>query len=413
MRGALRARKDYRTVRRLIRSIWRHEMTRGGLVDGTREFKDRFVGRTLPFLIERGWDWRRGGLIEHVSPDGDDAGTPYRRVMVHARQLYVYATWAARTDDADLAAHADRIFAYMIERFWDHERGGWIENVDLEGTPSGFDKDLYAHAFALFALGAYARALGRSEARGWLDHTFETLEARFRRPDGSYSDRMSRDFEDLASDRRSQNPHMHLLEAALSNAEAGGGATYRDLAERLLALFARAFHASGDNAVLEHLNARFEPHQVDGHRVEPGHHFEWAWLLDWASRVLGKADYCETGAPILERGLATGWDARHAGVFDEIDRAGGAVLLSTKRIWPLLELIKALLVFPNPSAEVDAARALDLLLEKYLAEDGRWTERFNADWTPADPRMPSSTPYHMSMALTELERTSSAIPPSP
>jgi len=185
------------------------------------------------------------------------------------------------------------------------------------------------------------------------------------------------------------------------------------LAERLLALFARAFHASGDNAVLEHLNARFEPHPVDGHRVEPGHHFEWAWLLDWASRVLAKADYRETGAPILERGLATGWDARHAGVFDEIDRAGGAVLLSTKRIWPLLELIKALLVFPDPSAEVDAARALDLLLEKYLAEDGRWTERFNADWSPADARMPSSTLYHMSMALTELERTSSVIPLSP
>jgi len=109
-------------------------------------------------------------------------------------------------------------------------------------------------------------------------------------------------------------------------------------------------------------------------------------------------------APILERGLSTGWDRRQAGIFDEIDRNTGAVLLSTKRIWPLLELIKALLVFPDASTTIDATRALDLLLERYLAEDGTWVERFNADWTAVDTRMPSSTPYHLSMALTELER---------
>jgi len=379
-------------------------MARGGLIDGTREFKDRFVGRTLPLLIERGWDWRRGGLIEHVSPDGGDVGTPYRRVMVHARQLYVYATWAARTDSPDFTAHADRIFAYMTDRFWDHESGGWIETVDLEGAPANFDKDLYAHAFALFGLGAYGRALGRGEAGPWMQRSREVLETRFRRADGSYSDRMSRGFEDLATDRRSQNPHMHLLEAALANAGEGGDTTYRDLAERLLDLFARTFHAPREGTVLEHLNEMFEPHARDGHRVEPGHHFEWAWLLDWASRVLGNGGYRELAEAILKRGLEVGWDARHAGVFDEVNRNGGAVLLSSKRIWPLLELIKALLVFPNASTQVNAARALDLLLGEYLREEGAWVERFNADWTPSERNMPSSTPYHMSMALTELER---------
>ena len=404
MRGTLRARKDYRTFRGRIPCIWRIEMTRGGLVDGTRKFKDRLVGRTLPFLIERGWDWNRGGLIEHLGAEGSDAGTPYRRVMVHARQLYVYATWAARTGNTDFAAHADRIFAYMIERFWDQESGGWLEMVDLEGTPSGFDKDLYAHAFALFGLGAYRRASRRNEPAMWMERTHEVLETRFRRVDGSYSDRMTRDFADLASDRRSQNPHMHLLEAALSNASDVGSTIYRDLAERLLALFGRAFHVPGDNAVLEHLNEKFEPHPRNGHRVEPGHHFEWAWLLDWASRVLEKDDYREMAAPILERGLRTGWDNHRGGVFDELDRNVGAVLLSSKRIWPLLELIKALLVMPDSTREVGTTHVLDLLLEKYLAEDGTWTERFNADWTPSDLRMPASTPYHLSMALTELER---------
>jgi mannose/cellobiose epimerase-like protein (N-acyl-D-glucosamine 2-epimerase family) len=373
------------------------------LGDRVREFRDRFVGRALPFLIEHGWDWSRHGLIERLTPDGTDAGTPFRRVMVHARQLYVFSAWGASTGDAALAGHADRIFGYMIDRFWDREEGGWIEKVDWDGAAIGFDKDLYAHAFALFGLGSYHHALGREEARTWIERSTEILNRRFSRADGSFRDRMTRNFDDMAPGRRSQNPHMHLLEAVLS-LKAAGSKSHGDLARRLLELFTRAFHDARDNVVLEHLDADFAPHPVDGHRLEPGHHFEWAWLLDWASGTLDEPAHRAIARPILERGLALGWDHARGGIFDEVDRRSGGVLAPTKRIWPLLELIKALAVFPGACDTVSLTQALDLLLERYLAEDGRWTERFNADWSPADQTMPSSTAYHISMALAELER---------
>ena len=384
-------------------------MTDERLGGKVREFRDRFVGRTLPFLVEHGWDWARGGLIERLAPDGTDDGTPFRRVMVHARQLYVFSTWGASTGDPALGDHADRIFAYMTERFWDHQDGGWIEKVDLDGVAVGHDKDLYAHAFALFGLGAYRHALGRTEAQVWIDRSTEVLERRFSRADGSFADRMSRRFNDLAADRRSQNPHMHLLEAALS-LDAAGTPGHGELARRLLGLFSRGFHAAAESVVLEHLDQDLVPHPVDGHRVEPGHHFEWAWLLEWASRSLCEPAHRATGRPILERGLALGWDRAHGGVYDEVDRRGGAVLAATKRVWPVCELIKALAVFPGVSDEISLVQAADLLLERYLAEDGRWTERFNADWSPADQTLPSSTAYHISMALTELERVVGRVP---
>ena len=368
-----------------------------------RAFRDRFVGRTLPFMIENGWDWRRGGLIERLTPDGADDGTQFRRVMVHARQLYVFSTWAAETRDPALSEHADRIFAYMTERFWDHQDGGWIEKVDRDGVAIGFDKDLYAHAFALFGLGSYRHALGRTEAQPWVERSSEVLEGRFGRADGSFADHMTRNFADLARDRRSQNPHMHLLEAALA-LNAAGSPGHGDLARRLLGLFSRGFYDSTDSVVLEHLDQDFAPHPLNGHRLEPGHHFEWGWLLDWASRTLGEPAHRAIARPILERGLALGWDCVHGGVFDEVDRRDGQVLARTKRIWPVLELIKALAVFPGVSDEISLRQALDLLLERYLAEDGRWIERFNADWSPADPTMPSSTAYHLAMALMELQR---------
>ena len=374
-----------------------------GLGDSIREFRDRFVGRTLPFMIEHGWDWARGGVIERLMPDGADDGVPFRRVMVHARQLYVFSAWAAVTGDLNLRDHADRIYTYMTERFWDHQEGGWIEKVDLDGAAAGFDKDLYGHAFALFGLGSYRHGLARGEAEIWVERSSEVLERRFARADGAFSDRMTRNFEDLAPDRRSQNPHMHLLEAALC-LTAAGSRRHGDLARRLLGLFSRRFHDAENAVVLEHLNPDFRPHVEDGHRVEPGHHFEWAWLLDWARRTFDEPA-CRDGAGlILERGLSLGWDQEQGGVYDEVDRRGGEVLLSTKRIWPLLELVKALAAFPEVSDRITVTRALNLLLERYLREDGQWTERFNVDWSPADRAMPSSTAYHLSMALAELER---------
>jgi mannose/cellobiose epimerase-like protein (N-acyl-D-glucosamine 2-epimerase family) len=399
-------------------------ITDDSLDDKVMDFRARFVGRTLPFMIKHGWDWERGGLIERLTRGGTDDDTPFRRVMVHARQLYVFSFWAAETGDIALTEHADRIFAFMTERFWDHRHGGWIEKVDLKGRAIGFDKDLYAHAFALFGLGSYQHGLARCEAGPWVSRSTEILEQRFLRTDGSFSDRMSREFHDLAPDRRSQNPHMHLLEAALSLAETGGREAHAGLARHLLRLFSRAFLDTDNGVVLEHLDSAFAPHPINGHQVEPGHHFEWAWLLDLASRALGEAEHRELALPILERGFTVGWDRDQGGVFDEVDRRTGQVLLSTKRIWPLLELLKALAVFsergpergPERGGDISLAGAIDLLLERYLSEDGRWTERFNADWSPADRTMPSSTAYHISMALSELERVteamSPAIPPS-
>lgn len=371
-------------------------------------------------LIEHGWDHRRGGLVERLLADRSSAEAPYRRVMLHARQLYVFSTWAGETGAPALIAHADRIYRYMTERFWDHEEAGWIEKVDLDGAPQGLNKDLYAHAFALFGLVAYRRALDRQAATVWIDRSFEVLQRRFRRADGSYSDLMSRNFSDLAADRRSQNPHMHLLEAVLSLATGSDATGHADCARNLLTLFEDHFLITADSVVLEHLDAGFQPHREHGHRLEPGHHYEWAWLLDWATRTLGDARYRALGPAILENGLALGWDDAAGGVFDEVDRRSGAAIVPTKRIWPLLELIKALAVFPERASgpvtrgpaggtggatAVTLEQATALLLERYLQPDGRWIERFNADWTPADQSMPSSSAYHISTALLELERT--------
>lgn len=375
-----------------------------GLQWRIQEFHRRFAGQTLPFLADRGWDGARGGLAERLRENGSPDDTGFRRSMPHARQLYVFSCWAGRLNDPEFAAHADRIFTYMTEVFWDSRHEGWFDKVSLDGAMLEPEKDLYAHAFALFGLGAYRHALARANATPWLDGTLRVISERFRRADGSFSDRMSRDFKDIASDRRSQNPHMHLLEAALSIIGTSEEPVGRALAETVLELFENRFLDSERMRVLEHLDGRFDPHPEIGHRIEPGHHFEWAWLLDQAARTLGVDRYREMGSGLLRAGIEIGWDRKAGGVFDEVDHGNGGILRPTKRIWPVTELIKALAVLPEACVEPSLEQAIDVLLEHYLGPDGRWIERFNADWSPADRTMPSSTAYHVSVALRELER---------
>ena len=368
-----------------------------------RALAARFAGQTLPLFLRAGWDWQRGGHVEGLDADGLPLPAPYRRVMVHARQLHVFSTWAHRTGSQALAEHADRVFDYMVRHFHDRNRGGWFARVDQAGAVIDSDKRLYDHAFVLFGFSGYLAALGRSDARRWIDETADVLEDRFSRPDGSFAERMSQRFDDRNPGLREQNPHMHLLEAALALLEADGDTRWRTLASRLLELFHRGFLDRSGHVVREYLDAGFTPVAGKGRRVEAGHHFEWAWLLDRSAALLGDERSSRAAVPVLERGLELGWDRTAGGVFDETDAGTGRVLVATRRLWPVCELIKALVVNPAPARGPDLGQAVRLVAERYVAADGRWTERFGPDWTPVDRTMPASSLYHLAMAIAELE----------
>ena len=363
----------------------------------------RFAELTLPMVLRAGWDWRRGGHVERLDADGTPLPAPYRRVMVHARQLHVFASWARRTGSQAFAEHADRLFDYMVRMFWDRERGGWFARVDRDGAVLDRDKRLYDHAFVLFGLASYLGALDRSEARRWIVATADLIDARFSRPDGSCAERMSERFDDRDPGRREQNPHMHLLEAALALAEADGSARWQMLASRLLRLFHEGFLDRSRHVVREYLDAGFIPLAGEGRRVEAGHHFEWSWLLRRSAELLGDERSSRTAVPVLERGLALGWDRKSGGIVDETDAETGRVLTGTMRLWPACELVKALAVNPAPPGGPDLEQAIRLLGDRYLAADGRWTERFSPGWVSVDRTMPASSLYHLAMALAELE----------
>lgn len=366
----------------------------------------------LPVWITRGLDPIHGGPVESLNLAGSGpSDAVFKRARVCARQIYVmsHAAILLREDQgrSDLAAaaraSATDLFAHFQAAFWQGPDRGWLRTVSADGAPLDATPDLYDHAFALFALGWYHQATGDGAALELAYATLDLLEARFRHPQG-----LGFYHEVPPSLPRQQNPHMHLCEAALVLAQSGGQPRFVALADEMAALFTRHLVRMPEGILPEFYGPDWQPIAGEpGRRVEPGHQFEWAWILAQHQKLVG-TDH----APVI-RALVT-WAERH-GVdplthvtFNAV-RDDGVAIDRGSRIWPNTERMKGWIgaseivgLDPWPAVEGSAR----LLLDRYLgpAPRGMWIDSFDAQGAPDAATIPTSTLYHLFLAFAEALR---------
>src|SRR5438445_576056 len=260
---------------------WSMGATSGGLRMGRKCLVDGLDGRRGSFRpchlhnpgVWTGPGWNAAMQLPYEALSGTDQQplpVARYRAMACARQLYVFS----QRNGADGAAHAARLFASLRGRFADGEAGGFFYSIDAQGQPLDTTKDLYTHAFVVFACAAYFKRSGSTQARALLDGTTRLIEQRFATAHGLYHAALAQDFSPVAGPPQ-QNPVMHLTEAYLAAYEATGERFY---AERLAGIAAAVLATFVDPATgcIAEL-----PLSTDsaGNRVEPGHQFEWFSLL--------------------------------------------------------------------------------------------------------------------------------------
>jgi mannose/cellobiose epimerase-like protein (N-acyl-D-glucosamine 2-epimerase family) len=198
---------------------------------------------------------------------------------------------------------------------------------------------------------------------------------------------------------------MHLIEASLALFDATGEQRFLDQAREIVALFNRAFFDGRT------LGERFTEDWrriggKEGRVLEPGHHFEWAWILAQYQRA--------TGEPMIAQARAlaafgeSGVD-RHTHMTADTLRDDGAPLQRTSRSWPNTERIKAHLALfeltgADPSAPIN--ETLDVLFSKYLAVEprGSWMDQFDGEGQPIAKAVPASILYHFFLCFSEALR---------
>jgi mannose/cellobiose epimerase-like protein (N-acyl-D-glucosamine 2-epimerase family)/glycosyltransferase involved in cell wall biosynthesis len=351
----------------------------------------------LPLWWNVGADRDRGGFHEAINLDGHPVPQPHRaRVITRMAFSYCEAGrlgWNGPWREA--AQHA-----------LDYFRGHFVTAdatvaslVDLDGKVKDASFDLYDQAFALLACASGYRAFG--EAAGWRAQARAlrtVLERDYAHPLGGFvEDRTGR------LPQRS-NPHMHLLEAALAWIVVDDDPAWRRMADGIATLAQAKFIDPASGALREFFVADWSPAPgAEGRICEPGHHYEWAFLLDRWARLTGRKK------PAAVSGLIAFADAH--GLDAQRGVAIGAVLIDGSvhdpmaRLWAQAERIRAYRADHRTDSEVAAAIKA---LRRFLATPtpGVWFDQLTADDRFVIEPARATSLYHIIGAVAEL----SAIP---
>jgi len=364
---------------------------------------DWMRNEALPFWGRAGVDWQRGGFHERLDLTGRPVEHVPKRLMVQARQLYVYCHAGLLGWYADARQLADRSVEYLLASFYGPDgTPGFVHSLAPDGGIADPTRDLYGHAFALFGLAWYHRLSRDSEVLKVANATLAFLDEELGSRYGGYGD--AKPPRDVV---RRQNPHMHLFEALLALHAATEDTKYLARAVDLFKLFASRFFQPASGTLAEYFGEDLRPLSDSRGRItEPGHHYEWVWLLRKFALASGTdvERYC---GPLYDHADRYGWDAEGF-VVDEID-GDGRVLKSSRRSWPHAECVRASILEGErgrPGCDERAARALARLSETFVGRPipAGFIDHVDHAGAPIVAMMPASTLYHLFGALAEVAR---------
>ena len=350
-----------------------------------------------PIWSTRGIDSVHGGFQERLTLSGEPTEDA-RRARVQPRQIYAFSRAPSLGWKGDASGAVAQGLSYFLTRYRRPD-GLFRTLVGTDGTPIDDRALLYDQAFALMGFAAAAPLLGSSFS---LASEAEQLRAALYK----HLKRAGPGFESglphgppLLS-----NPHMHLLEASLAWLDVGGGSEWCALADELgeLALShlidpaTGMLHESFDNSWKATADAA-------GRLVEPGHQFEWAWLLmRWGQR---RADVREVALRLIdvaETHGVRGGVAINAIVNDTSIHDGSA------RLWPQTERLRAAALAARLYGDVrywkmTADAAAGLL--RYFTTDvpGLWYDRLTPSGELMRETVTAGNLYHIVGAIYEIE----------
>jgi mannose/cellobiose epimerase-like protein (N-acyl-D-glucosamine 2-epimerase family) len=378
--------------------------------------------QALPFWDHHGVDRTSGGYFEQLQYRSQsgwvEASGASRRGRVVARQLFVFDLghrigW--RSSRSDPVEHGcDYLFSTMYRG-----QGLFYSAVSATTGEPQEHFSLYEQAFYLFAL---ARLQTSWHARFPLEETallgLGHLRRHWGKPNGGFEE-ASPPTLPLKS-----NPQMHLLEAALEWIKAASASKREPwvaLARELVGLCLEHFIDAGTGAVREYFATDWRAAPGEAGRIlEPGHQFEWGWLLmQWAEspecRPEQRAPCRKAAERLVELGERAGVDPVRGVAVNELwDDL--SVKDAAAKLWPQTERLKAWCAMLDHAPDAAAAEracakiaAAAQSLAQYLTTHpaGMWQEVLLPEGTFTAEPCKASSFYHIAGALHVLQQTSS------
>jgi len=350
-------------------------------------FNQHFAERIVPLWLGPGWNAEMALPYEALDAQHRPLPVQRYRAMACARQLYLFSS---RIEQPGAAERAAALFRSLQQHFHDAEHGGWFYSIDADGKPLDRRKDLYTHAFIVFACAHYWGKVREGLVESALNAALEIVSEQFARDDGLYEASLGEDWSDLGSGPL-QNPQMHLAEAFLQviavREDEGVQQALLALCEALQAHFIEPQHG----LMLE------KPRGAVDNWFEPGHQFEWFYLLETSTLLRGTPLHASIDRAF---GYAQRYGVKHAAVLAMLN-VDGTVIDATQRVWAQAEYVRALAL--RSGSEAKLAAQLQAMEQRFLHEGG-WYECRDGEGAVSRHDMPSTTPYHLATCLEGLQR---------
>ncbi|HEX8595433.1 MAG TPA: AGE family epimerase/isomerase [Pseudomonas sp.] len=354
--------------------------------------EQHFLQVIVPLWLGSGWNADLALPYEAVDASHQPLPPQRYRAMACARQLFVFSSLIDHRAVPEAAGRAAALFRSLQHHFHDAEHGGWFYSIDSQGAPLDRRKDLYTHAFIIFACAHYWAKVREPLVESVFNAALNVVAERFADGTGLYEAMLTEDWTSLNTGPL-QNPLMHLAEAFLATlAVREDAATVGALDDLVRAMQAR-FVDSAHGILLE------KPLGAVDNWYEPGHQFEWFFLLDSSSRLHGSPLHASLSQAFAQA-EAQGVDPQTGAVIAMLD-VDGQVRDGTQRIWAQAEYLRALAL--RPDSEAALHRELIALKTRFLHTTG-WNECLDSTGQVSRSDMPSTTPYHLATCYIGLAK---------
>ena len=369
------------------------------LGEGATRFSEWLRLRALPLWSAIGQQ-SDGSFAEALTLEGRPV-VANRRTRVQARQIWTYAE-AGRLGWTGGWSRAVSSGIDVLKASYRRPDGLYRTLLSSDGAPLDEAARVYDQAFIMFGLEA-ARSVESSPG------DLEALAVGVR--EGLMACRMANGaFVEEGEAPFQANAHMHLLEACLAWEEGGGDAGWAVLADELVELARQVFMDPEGGFLREFFTEDWRPAAGErGRLVEPGHQFEWAWLLARHARLRADAGSRALAFKLYDWGTR-GVVGRAPVALDAIDDQGRP-LGGRARLWPQTEWLKASLLLAEEAQDGERRRLLanaaDAMraLWTYLTPEGAWRDKRLAKGGFINEAAPASSFYHIMSAFAQMEAT--------
>lgn len=365
------------------------------------------VNQALPVWTADGIDSDKGTCYEAIALDSSQGQSTPCRARVVPRQIYSFLEgerlgWNGPAIRIASDLHDWFKGAYLLKE------GYFAAAVDAHGKVSDPTFDLYNQAFALFGFANVALAIPeqREEAIASANRLLDLLQQSYRHPEAGFLE---------STDGRlplRSNPHMHLFEACLAWESVSEDPVWSNIADEIAELALTRFIDPVSGGLREFFDLEWKPFPgEDGRIMEPGHQFEWAWLLARWGRLRNDAGALIAARRLYDIGWTYGIDESRGAAFMALND-DFTVKDPLARLWAQTEWLKAAIALTElssgPERDAYASDIPDAVaaLKIYLKDvpKGLWRDKLSPDGTFVEEQAPASSLYHIVCAISELDR---------